>query len=189
MPTMDQVVWATVNCYAGGEPASFKRGDLLPEAASPDESAQRQLLRQGGALRIVDVVYTEQELADLARARGEATAARETALDPPAADRDEEKARPVMADPSGAPVVIGDEDLRAEHKKQAAAASHVARKPAGSASSSGSGGSGGSGSGSSGSGGSASSSSPGGSGSAGSSGSSGSSGSGGSAAGKAPGKG
>lgn len=125
MPTMDQVVWASVNVHAGGEPQCYKRGDLLPEASSSEEMAQRQLLRQGGALRIVEVVYTAEELADMARARGEATAAREAAadIDPnvPVAEQvtQPDPGLPVLREPSGSPVVIGDEDLRAAHQQQA----------------------------------------------------------------------
>jgi hypothetical protein len=125
MATMDQVVWQTANVVVGGEHKAFNRGELLPEPASAEEANQRSLLRLGGAIRMVEVVYTPEELAEQAQARGEAAAAREAALDvDPALPAGEQQAggepgRPTLVAPGGAPVVIGDEDLRAEHEAQA----------------------------------------------------------------------
>jgi hypothetical protein len=126
MATMDQVAWANVNVMVGGVPQSFKRGDLLPEAADTDESSQRQLLRTGGALRIVDVVYTPEELAERAQALGRATAAREVAndVDPslPLGQQvpgSREPGLPTITEPSGSPVVIGNEETRATHERAA----------------------------------------------------------------------
>jgi hypothetical protein len=79
VPTQDQVVWANVNLMAGGEAQSFPRGALLPDAASAEEIANRSLLRIGGAIRTVEVVYTADELAAQARAMAEVTAAQNTA--------------------------------------------------------------------------------------------------------------
>ena len=133
MPTMDQVAWAQVNVSTGGETAAFKRGDLLPETADPEEMAQRSLLRIGGALRIVEVVYTDEELAEQARARGEATASAMVAHDvDPSVPLGEQTATggepglPTLTSAHGGPVVIGDDDLTAEHAKQARAAERKA---------------------------------------------------------------
>lgn len=136
MPTMDQVAWAQVNISTGGETASYKRGDLLPETADPEEAAQRSLLRIGGAIRIVEVVYTAEELAEQARSRGEATAAAMVAhdvdLSVPLAEQTQvggEPGPPTLTSAHGGPVVIGDEDLRREHDKQAKAAEQRRREP------------------------------------------------------------
>lgn len=127
MPTMDQVVWQSVNLAAGeGEATQYKRGDLLPATDDPEQTAQRTLLRLGGAIRVVEVVYTEEELAAQARERGEATARAAVAHDVnPAATMGSQTAggaepgHPTLTSSHGAPVVIGDEDLRAEHQEQA----------------------------------------------------------------------
>jgi hypothetical protein len=134
MPTMDQVAWATCNVSVPGGSERFARGDLLPEPGSDAERAERSTLRTIGAIRTVEVVYTPEELADQARERGQATAAREAALDVdpslPLADQvpgTVEPGRPTLMEPSGAPVVIGDEELRAEHQ---AAADEAGRRRA-----------------------------------------------------------
>jgi hypothetical protein len=126
MPTMDQVVWANANVTVGGETQGFARGELLPEAGTAEELAERSLLRIGGALRAVEVVYTPDELAEQARLRGETTATREAALDTdPAVPSGQQMpggvpaGRPTLVEPSGSPVVIGDEGLREEHAAQA----------------------------------------------------------------------
>lgn len=135
---MDQVAWSNVNIVTGGASKAFKRGELLPEPADSEEAAQRQLLRIGGALRVVEVVYTADELAEQARQRGVTTAVRESALDvdgslPLGAQvNNVAPGLPTMVDPSGSPVVIGDEDLRAEHE---AARNAAAGKTAGAAAS------------------------------------------------------
>lgn len=123
---MDQVVWAGVNVMVGGETQQFRRGDLLPEPASSDEASNRSLLRVGGAIRTVEVVYTTEELAEQAQQRAQATAARETALDVdstlPLAQQVPGSAaagRPTLVEPSGSPVVLGTEDDRAAHAAQA----------------------------------------------------------------------
>jgi hypothetical protein len=122
---MDQVAWASVNIMAGGEMQQFHRGDLLPEAASSDEASNRSLLRLGGAIRTVEVVYTAEELADQAQQRAVATAARETALDVnpdlPLAQQVPGSApagRPTLVEPSGSPVVLASEEDRAAHQRQ-----------------------------------------------------------------------
>jgi hypothetical protein len=125
---MDQVVWQNVNLIAGGEPAVFKRGELLPEAADSEEIAQRAMLRAGGALRVVEVVYTEAELAEQARQRGEAAAQAEAQaglnpMVPPAEQEAPDPGPPVLpAGHGGSPVVIGDEEMRAEHEQAASEA-------------------------------------------------------------------
>jgi hypothetical protein len=70
MPVQDQVVWQNVNVSVGGKNRHFARGELLPNPTSEPEANNRALLRLGGALRVVEVVYTEAELA--ARRRGRA---------------------------------------------------------------------------------------------------------------------
>lgn len=124
MPTMDQVAWANANVTVGGTTTPFGRGALLPDTTSPEEAAERSTLRLIGAIRTVEVVYTPEELAEQARARGEASAAREAALDvdpaTPAGDQHAGQVTagpPTMVEPSGSPVVIGDEGLKAEHEK------------------------------------------------------------------------
>lgn len=137
MPTMDQVVWQNVNLTAGGETAQFKRGDLLPETVDSEEAAQRAMLRAGGALRVVEVVYTAEELADQARARGHATAKAEVQhdVDPalPAGEQvpgTAEPGPPTLTGTAGAPVVIGDEGMRDEHEAASAAAVQAAAERA-----------------------------------------------------------
>jgi hypothetical protein len=121
---MDQVAWANCNVTVGGDTSPFGRGSLLPEPTSPEEAAERSTLRLIGAIRTVEVVYTPEELAEQARALGQATAAREAALDvDPALPLGQqvpgtaEAGPPTMVEPSGSPVVIGDEPLRQEHEQ------------------------------------------------------------------------
>lgn len=123
---MDQVAWANVNIMVGGEMQQFHRGDLLPEASSSDEASNRSLLRLGGAIRTVEVVYTADELAEQAQQRAVATAARETALDvDPALPLAQQvpgtapAGRPTLVEPSGSPVVLASEEDRADHERQA----------------------------------------------------------------------
>jgi hypothetical protein len=66
MPTMDQAVWLTVNVRVGDKTEVFERGALLPEAVTTEELTTRALLRLGGAIRVVEVVYTSEELAQMA---------------------------------------------------------------------------------------------------------------------------
>jgi hypothetical protein len=139
MPTMDQVVWQSVNLATGeGEATQYKRGDLLPFTEDQAQLAQRSLLRLGGAIRVVEVVYTDEELAEQARARGEATSRAAVAhdVDPAAAmgaqvPGDADPGPPTLTSSHGAPVVIGDEGMKADHEEQAAeaAARAVAAKP------------------------------------------------------------
>lgn len=138
MPTQDQVVWSNCNVFVDGEHQTFTRGALLPTAASPDEEAQRGLLRLGGALRVVEVVYTPEELAEQAQARAEATAEREAALDVdpelPLADQmpgTAEPGAPTLTTPGGTPVVLGSaEDAAAAASPPGRAKSGTAAKPA-----------------------------------------------------------
>jgi hypothetical protein len=131
---MDQVAWANANVLIGAAREPHSRGSLLPEPATAEEAADRQTLRLIGALRVVEVIYTPEELADQARAQGAATAARESAADvDPSLPLGEQVAGsadpgpPVLTGAGGAPVVIGDEDLKAEHDKQARAADKTRR--------------------------------------------------------------
>ena len=126
MPTMDQVAWANANILIGAAREPHSRGSLLPEPVTAEESADRQTLRLIGALRVVEVIYTPDELAEQARAQGAAVAARESAADvDPSLPLGEQvtgsadPGPPVLAGGGGAPVVIGDEDLKAEHDKAA----------------------------------------------------------------------
>lgn len=118
---MDQVAWASANVTVGGHSTPYARGALLPAATSDEEAAERSLLRLIGALRPVEVAYTQEEVNELVAARAQATAQREAAApvdtSVPLAQQAAGTAAgpPALADPSGAPVVIGDEDLRAAH--------------------------------------------------------------------------
>ena len=114
MPMQDQAVWSNVNATVNGTMTSFGRGALLPDPVTGDESAERTLLRIGGALRTVEVVPTEEELLAQIQARAEATSAREVAADvDPAATTGNQVAGAVEPGPptlhtgAGAPVVIG----------------------------------------------------------------------------------
>lgn len=71
MPVQDQAVWRQVNVVTGGTPVVYQRGELLPPPASDAENNTRTLLRLGGALRVVEVVFTPDEL----KARGEVAGA------------------------------------------------------------------------------------------------------------------
>lgn len=138
MPVLDQCVWASCSiATAPGEVTAYKRGDLLPPVGSDEEAAQRTLLRLGGALRVVEVVYTAEELAEQATARGEQSAAAAVAHDVDPAVPMEQQAHgeaeaglPTLTTTHGNPVVIGDEDLRAAHEQQAAAAEQAAAERA-----------------------------------------------------------
>jgi hypothetical protein len=114
MPVQDQVVWQNVNVTVAGRNRNFARGELLPNPTSEPEANNRALLRLGGALRVVEVVYTEAELAQRRRstARPAAAAARAgiTAAEPaPAAPAAAQAATPEKpAEPPGSgPVVLG----------------------------------------------------------------------------------
>jgi hypothetical protein len=116
MPTQDQVTWAAVNLVVGGETQSFTRGALLPEVTDGEESAHRSLLRAGGAIRTVEVVYTPEELAAAAKQRGEAAAANAAQhdVDPalPSGGQVTGTAKPgppTLEAPGHAPVVVGPE--------------------------------------------------------------------------------
>lgn len=124
MPTMDQVAWAGANVVVGQVREHFARGALLPAPVTADEAYDRQTLRIIGAIRVVEVVYTPEELAAQMAAQGAATTAREQAgqVDPdvPLGQQTELPAAggpPTVVGPGGAPVVIGDEELKAEHAK------------------------------------------------------------------------
>ena len=138
MPTMDQVVWQSVNLATGeGEATQYKRGELLPATEDQEQLAQRSLLRIGGALRVVEVVYTEEELAEQARSRGQASARAAVAhdVDPDATMGAQvpgtaEPGLPTLTATHGGAVVIGDEDLRATHEQQAADAAAAAEEKA-----------------------------------------------------------
>ena len=118
MPVLDQVVWQSVNVVHDGQPKFFKRGDLLPEAAGEQEAAARNLLRIGGAIQIVEVVYTPEELAVQATQIAAAAARRETAPPAPPDSAPAGPGLPTLTSPGAAPVVIGDEELRAEHEHE-----------------------------------------------------------------------
>lgn len=138
MPTQDQVAWEHCNISVDGETKAFARGELLPDPTGMDEIAQRSILRTGGAIRTVEVVYTPEELAEQARERAAATAAREGAnrvdLAAPMGDQvtQPQPGAPTLMEPSGSPVVIGSEDDQAGKP--------AARKPATTTTSSSSGG-------------------------------------------------
>jgi hypothetical protein len=108
MAIQDQAVWASVNVpHPEKGSVNYKRGELLPDPASEEEAAARSLLRLGGALRTVEVVYTPEELADQATARAELAAAASAAQDPGA---DPAEHPPTLTATHGSPVVIGPPD-------------------------------------------------------------------------------
>jgi hypothetical protein len=117
MPTQDQVVWSSVNiAKTGGDTESYNRGALLPPPADLDEAAARNLLRIGGAIRTVEVVYTQEELAEHAMAHAERGAARAAALDvDPGVPLGSQMpgggtpGPPTLETPGGTPVVVGHE--------------------------------------------------------------------------------
>jgi hypothetical protein len=107
MPVQDQAVWKTVNATSGGQARTYRRGDLLPPPATDAEANQRTLLRLGGALRVVEVVFTPEELASRGRGAGQSPAQASAAAGVVSAT-----VAPVKnADPRvatvGAPVVLG----------------------------------------------------------------------------------
>ena len=104
MPVQDQAVWKSVNVTVDGKAAVFGRGALLPPPATDQEANTRTLLRLGGALRVVEVVYTPDELAARARRPGQGPAEADHAAGVVATA----VAPPADADPRGAaPVVLG----------------------------------------------------------------------------------
>jgi hypothetical protein len=131
MPTQDQVVWASVNILTASGSTPFTRGSLLPEPR-PEEAESRALLRLGGAIRTVEVVFTQEELAEQAGASAAATAARVSAhdVDPglPSGEQIAGTAQPgppTLESAGHTPVVIGSDD----NKPKTAAKPAV--KPAG----------------------------------------------------------
>jgi hypothetical protein len=105
MPIQDQAVWASVNVpHPEKGSVNYKRGELLPDPASDEEAAARSLLRLGGALRTVEVVYTPEELASQATARAELAATASAAYEP---DPQAGEHPPTLTSTHGSPVVIG----------------------------------------------------------------------------------
>jgi hypothetical protein len=103
MPVQDQAVWKHVTLKVGGKQHVFHRGELLPPPASEAENNIRALARIGGALRVVEVVFTPDELATRSHRQGQGPAATNTAAGVPAA-----VAPAPGTDPrGGAPVVLG----------------------------------------------------------------------------------
>lgn len=108
MPVQDQAVWKSVNIVVGGKPTVFSRGDLLPPPATDAEANQRMLARIGGALRVVEVVFTPDELRARSQLHGQGPAEAAatagitavTATVAPAPGSDPRSA-------AGAPVVLG----------------------------------------------------------------------------------
>jgi hypothetical protein len=126
MPTQDQVVWANCNVLVGEALEPFSRGVLLPEVATQAESANRQTLRLVGAIRAVEVVYTEAELAAAAGVHAQANADRAVARDvDPAAPMGDQvtggvtAGAPTLESPGQTPVVIGPEPVKAPAKTPA----------------------------------------------------------------------
>jgi hypothetical protein len=103
MPVQDQVVWQTINVNVGGQRRHFARGELLPAPVSEAEANARALMRLGGALRVVEVVYTEAELAARRRGRARPADAAERAGITAAAPASTATA----AAPASGPVVLG----------------------------------------------------------------------------------
>jgi hypothetical protein len=108
MPVQDQAVWRHVTVVCGDAPHVFGRGDLLPAPRTDAEASNRTLLRLGGALRVVEVVYTEEELAARGRRPGQGPAeaghaAGASAVVAPAENADPRGGAPVVLGPKPAP--------------------------------------------------------------------------------------
>jgi hypothetical protein len=108
MPVQDQAVWRSVTVVTGGTPKVFNRGELLPPPATDGESGQRTLLRLGGALRVVEVVFTEAELAARGRRQGQGPAesnagAGVASVVAPGPDQDPRVGAPVVLGPKPPP--------------------------------------------------------------------------------------
>lgn len=75
MPIQDQAAAKQITVVTAGKSVVYERGELLPPPASDEESNTRALLRLGGAVRVVEVVYTPDELATRSQHAGGARAA------------------------------------------------------------------------------------------------------------------
>jgi hypothetical protein len=116
MPVQDQVVWQNVNVAVGGQSRNFARGALLPNPTSEAEANTRALLRLGGALRVVEVVYTEAELAQ--RRRGPARPAEASArAGITAAEPAAPAATATAQAPASGPVVLGPKPVPSATKR------------------------------------------------------------------------
>jgi hypothetical protein len=62
MPIQDQAAAKQVTVVTAGQVVVYERGELLPPPSNEEEANTRSLLRLGGALRVVEVVYTPDEL-------------------------------------------------------------------------------------------------------------------------------
>jgi hypothetical protein len=118
MPVQDQAVWKTVTLSTAGVPHVYARGDLLPPPTTDAEANQRSLARLGGALRVVEVVFTPEELATRGRAHGQSPSQASEAAGVVSAT----VTPPVNADPRvatvGAPVVLGPKPAAHATKKE-----------------------------------------------------------------------
>lgn len=113
MPVQDQAVWPTVNITVAGRRRTYGRGELLPDPADEREAHSRQLLRLGGALRVVEVVFTEADRTRRGGAASAAQAAEAAGVTTAVADHG--------GMPSGAPVVLGPPPPRMATQKDWAA--------------------------------------------------------------------
>ena len=74
MPIQDQAAAKQITVVTAGKPVVYERGELLPPPVNDEESNTRALLRLGGAVRVVEVVYTPDELAARSQHAGGARA-------------------------------------------------------------------------------------------------------------------
>lgn len=95
----DRVLWNGATISTDGVAAVYACGDLLPEATTDDDVANRATLRAGGAIQSVTVVTTEAEFTAAALEAATAAAEREAI----AAGTD--AAKPVLLAPDGLAIV------------------------------------------------------------------------------------
>jgi hypothetical protein len=103
MPVQDQAMAREVTVRTGGKDRVFTRGDLLPPPTNDAEANTRTLLRIGGALRVVEVVYTPDEIAARSRQPGQGPAQASAGAGAAAVVAPQDSADPR----GGAPVVLG----------------------------------------------------------------------------------
>jgi len=98
MPVQLQVAWEHCNLMVGGKPTSLARGELVPDTDDTEELAQRATLVLGGALRVVEVVFTQAEMAEAVQAAAETAQA--------AAAAQGENSQPAEVKVGGGPPVV-----------------------------------------------------------------------------------
>ena len=104
MPIQDQAAAKQITVVTAGKAVVYERGELLPPPASDEESNTRALLRLGGAVRVVEVVYTPDELAARSQHAGGARASAAVGVTaavvtPPAGSDPRQPTAPVVLGP------------------------------------------------------------------------------------------